>query len=432
MSWQETYKKKLLSVEDAAAKIESGDHCFIDSSATSPTQLLNAIADRYESLKDVHFFGGLGMKPLKVMMSSQYVGHIDYHTYFYGPADRALAGKGNIDLDVVKLSDLARLFTDKSEDGPKMNTVILSVTPPDEHGNMNFGNMGVFAMGLMCRTARKVIAQVDKNLPAVAGEENQINVNDVTWICEHNNPPFVYEQPPITEVEQKIAEHILPFITDGSTLQIGLGGLSNAVGYGLESRKNLSVHTEMFTDSMVALVKKGVINGKILCAFALGNEELNEFICEGKVNFAPIWKVNNPYEIGKNDNFVSINACLMSDLTGQVSSEGIGHRVYSGIGGQVDYVRGAALSKGGKSFLCMPSTSMTKEGQLRSNIVLNFPPGQVVTTQRTDVMYIVTEHGVADLLNKSVEARVKAMIEIAHPDFRDELRESANEAGLIK
>ena len=201
---------------------------------------------------------------------------------------------------------------------------------------------------------------------------------------------------------------------------------------GLADKKDLSVHTEMFTDSMHELAKKGVINGEIYCGFGLGSEELYEFVGQGRVELALIWTVNDPYAIGKNDNFISINACLMTDLTGQVCSESIGHRTYSGTGGQADYVRGACISKGGKSFLCLPSASKDKEDNLRSNIVLNLPFGEIVTTPRSDVMYIVTEYGIANLYNKPIIERVEAMISIAHPDFREELREQAKKAKLIK
>ena len=239
-------------------------------------------------------------------------------------------------------------------------------------------------------------------------------------------------QPEVTDVEKKIAALLLPLIKDGSCIQIGLGGLSNAVGYGLEDKKDLSVHTEMFTDSMVYLAKKGVINGHMFAAFGLGSTELYEFVGEGKVDLCPISFVNDPYEIAKKDNFVSINACLMADLTGQVCSETLGHSIYSSTGGQLDYAKGAAMSKGGQSFLCMPSTVKGKDGSRISTITLNLPAGEVVTTPRSEVMNIVTEFGIADLYHQPIRERVKRMIAIAHPDFREELHAQALEAGLIR
>jgi acyl-CoA hydrolase len=220
-------------------------------------------------------------------------------------------------------------------------------------------------------------------------------------------------------------------IPDGATIQVGLGGLANAIGYGLESKKNLSVHTEMFTDSMVYLAKKGVVNGKVLAAFGLGSTELYEFVGEGKVELAPISYVNNPFEIGKNDDFISINGSLMVDLTGQVCSESLGHDQYSSTGGQLDYVRGASVSKGGKSFICLASTVKNKDGSVKSTISLNLPAGEVVTTPRSDVMYVVTEYGIANLFNKPIRERAKELIAIAHPDFRAQLTAEAKAAGII-
>lgn len=432
MIWEKEYKNKLISLEEAAEKIESGDRCWISTCSSAPTQLIEAISNRYENLNNVHMFSALTLYPFKFMTSTQYIGHINYHSEFYGPYDRAYEKVGNIDLNSIQFEKFGEYILDKSENGPKINTVLADVSEPDEEGYMYFGPMGVAATGPICGIADKIIVQVNKYQPKTSGMYNKIHVRDVTWICERDHKLPQFPQPSITETDKKIAEAILPLIPDGATIQIGLGGLANAIGYGLENKKNLSVHTEMFTDSMLELVKKGVINGRIYCGFGLGSQELYDFVGQGKVELAPIWRVNDPYEIGKNDNFISINACLMADLTGQVCSEGIGHRSYSGTGGQVDYVRGASISKDGKSFLCLASTSKDKNGFLRSNIMVDFKEGQVITTLRTDVMYIVTEYGIADLYNKPISERVEAMISIAHPDFREELREKAKKAKLIK
>jgi len=296
---------------------------------------------------------------------------------------------------------------------------------------MYYGPMGVVVNGEAAEMAKKKIVQVNKFQPKVKGVKHRIHVSEVDCICEYDHELPVLPQPPITDVDRKIADLLLPLIPDGATIQVGLGGLANAVGYGLESKKNLSVHTEMFTDSMVYLAKKGVINGKILAAFGLGSTELYEFVGEGKVELAPISYVNNPFEIGKNKDFISINACLMVDLTGQVCSESLGHFQYSSTGGQLDYVRGASVSEGGKSFICLSSTVKNKDGSKKSTISVNLPEGEIVTTPRTDVMYVVTEYGIADLYNKPLKDRVQAMIQIAHPDFRDGLMAEAKAAGLL-
>lgn len=432
MTWENEYKSKLLSIEAAAAKIESGDRCWVSCSSDSPVQLLDSIAEQYKTMEDVHMYSALALYPFKFFTSPEYIGHISYHSLFYGPYERAYEKAGNMDLNSIQFSKVGEFLLDRTEKGPQLNTLLADVSLPDDEGYMYFGPMGVATAGPVSEVVGKIIVQVNKYQPKVTGVYNRIHVKDVTWICECDHKLPLFPQPPVTETETKIAEHILPQIPDGATIQIGLGGLANAVGYGLEQKKNLSVHTEMFTDSMLELVKKGVINGKIYSGFGLGSQELINFVGQGHVELAPIWMVNNPYEIGKNDDFISINACLMVDLTGQVCSEGIGHRSYSGTGGQVDYVRGAALSKGGKSFMCLSSTSTDKDNNVRSNIMLNLPPGAAVTTGRTDVMYIVTEFGAAYLYNKSIPERVEALINVAHPDFRNGLREQAKKAGLTK
>ncbi|WP_194975178.1 acetyl-CoA hydrolase/transferase family protein [Aquiflexum lacus] len=431
MSWKESYQQKLKSMQEAAALIESGDRCFISPVSSAPPQLVDAICDRYQELKNVYVYSGLTLYPFKFMTSPDFIGKINYESFFYGPVDRKLQGVGNVRLNSIQFANLGRYLLDKSPEGARINVVLADVSMPDEDGYMYWGPMGVSGTGPLAAQAEKVIVQVNKFQPRAFGHFNKIHVNDVTAITEFDHPLPELPEAPISDVEKKIAEHILPLIPDGSCIQIGFGGLSNAVGYGLENKKNLSVHTEMFTESMLHLYKKGCITGKIVAGFGLGSKEVYDFVGQGKAELAPIWEVNNPYEVAKNDNFMSINACLMVDLTGQVCSEGVGHGRYSSVGGQVDYVRGAGMSKGGKSFLCLASASLDKRGNLRSSIVIQFPPGQVVTTPRTDVMYIVTEYGVANVYNKPIHERVEAIISVAHPNFRDQLRFDAKTNGLI-
>lgn len=426
MTWKQSYNDKLVTVEDAAGKIESKDKVWFGACSSAPIQVLEALADYYQGLEDVELMTAMALHPFKFLQSPKYIGHLNFNTVFYGPYARAFFAVGNVNIKVSHLSKLDEVIT-----AFEPTVCLADVSQPDEEGYMYYGPMGVSANDIAAKLSGKVIVQVNKYQPKVKGKNHKIHVNDVSWICEHDHelPELPTSKP--SNVDSKIAALLLPEIEDGSTIQIGLGGLSNAVGYGLEHKKNLSVHTEMFTDSMVYLAKKGVINGKIFAGFGLGNKELYDFVGSGAVELAPIYEVNQPYEIGKNDKLVSINTCLMADLSGQVCSESIGFRQYSSSGGQVDYVRGAALSNGGKSFLCMPSTNSRKDGTKFSTIVTSLPLGQVVTTPRTDVMCIVTEYGIADVYNKSIEERVKLLIGIAHPDFRGKLTEEAIEAGLI-
>ncbi len=427
MKWEAIYQEKLVSIEKAALLIESGDTAWFGACSSAPIQLLEAIGDRYESLENVDLITAMALYPYKFLKSKDYIGHLDFHTLFYGAFERQFFKIGNVNVNSVHLSNLARALKEHY----KVNTLLADVSLPDEEGYMYYGPMGVVVNGEVAEMATKKIVQVNKFQPKVKGVKNRIHVSEVDCICEYDHELPVLPQPPISDVDRKIADLLLPLIPDGATIQVGLGGLANAVGYGLESKKNLSVHTEMFTDSMVYLAKKGVVNGKLMAAFGLGSTELYEFVGEGKVELAPISYVNNPVEIGKNKDFISINACLMVDLTGQVCSESLGHFQYSSTGGQLDYVRGASISDGGKSFICLSSTVKNKDGSVKSTINVNLPAGEIVTTPRTDVMYVVTEYGIAYLYNKPLKERVKAMIEIAHPDFRESLMAEAKAAGLL-
>ncbi|MGI5985877.1 MAG: 4-hydroxybutyrate CoA-transferase [Clostridiales bacterium] len=426
--WKEIYRKKLVSIEEAASKIESGDKCWLGPCSAAPIQLMEAICDRANELKNVDIITGMALYPFKFFQSPDYIGKINFHTIFYGPVERNFYKVGNVNINSVHLSE----FSGSMQPIYGVNTMLADVSVPDEEGYMYYGPMGVAANGEVAGFAKKIIVQVNKFQPKVSGIKHRIHVSEVDYICEYDHMLPELPQPEITEVEKKIAEHLLPRIKDGSCIQIGLGGLANAVGYGLENKKELSVHTEMFTDSMVYLAKKGVITGKMFAAFGLGSTELYEFVGEGKVELCPISIVNNPYEIAKKDNFVSINACLMADITGQVCSETIGHYIYSSTGGQLDYAKGVAMSKGGQGFLCMPSTVKNKDGSIGSTITLNLPAGEIVTTPRSEVMNIVTEYGIADLYHQPIRERVKRMISIAHPDFREQLHKQALEAGLIR
>ena len=427
-NWKDIYKQKLVTVEEAAAKIESGDKCWLGPCSAAPIQLMEAICDRVAELKDVDIVSGMALYPFKMFQSPDYIGRINYSTIFYGAMERKFFGVGNVSVNSVHLSHVASCLKNIY----KVNTLLADVSLPDEEGYMYYGPMGVAANGEVADYATKIIVQVNKYQPKVTGVKHRIHVSQVSCICECDHKLPELPQPEVSEIDKKIAELLIDRVEDGSCIQIGLGGLANAVGYGLKDKKDLSVHTEMFTDSMVYLAKKGTISGKMFAAFGLGNNELYEFVGEGWVELCPISFVNDPLEIAKKDNFVSINACLMADLTGQVCSETLGHYIYSSTGGQLEYAKGAARSAGGQSFLCMPSTVKNKDGSMGSTITLNLPAGEVVTTPRSEVVSVVTEYGIADLVDQPIRERVKRMIAIAHPDFREKLHAQALEAGLIR
>lgn len=433
MTWQEEYKSKLTTPEAAAGTIQSGDVIWTTNVSESPIHILNALCDRRDELKDVNLYAGLMLQPFD-FMKGDFAGHIKYHCEFLGPVERMFVQQGNIDVTSMHLSRLSWSLRNLIK--PKI--MLATCTPPDQNGYMNAGPTAVGFFSSFT-SADRVIVQVNKNTPYVYGERNSIHVSEVDLICEADYDLPTLPNPPVTETEKLIASQIAPYIKDGDTLQIGIGGIGNAVAYFLEDRKNLGVHTEMLVDSLVYLAKKGVITGnrknfnkrKIIFGFAAGGKELHEFLdrnplCEKK----PIEYTNDLMNIAANDNMVSINSAIAVDLTGQVCSESIGFRQFSSTGGQLDFVRGSAMSNGGRSFIALASTAETKNG-LVSKINVALPPGSVVTTPRADVHYIATEYGVADLTNKSISARIEEMLKIAHPDFRESLRKEAHEAGHL-
>lgn len=427
-NWQRIYNSKLVGIQEAAATVVSGDRVWCTPCEGAPFQLMDALADRKEELQDVHVISALALYPFKFLQSPDYIGRINYHTIFYGGYERAFNKMGNVNVNSVHFSKA--YIAIKSH--YRVNTMMADVSLPDEEGYLYYGPIGAAWNGTAEEIADKIIVQVNRHQPRVNGREHRVHVSKVSRLCEHDHPLPPLPQDAPTEIDNRIADFVVPQIPDGATIQLGLGALSNAIGYKLEHKKNLSVHTEMFTDSMMELVRKGVINGKMAAGFGLGSEELYHFIGEGKVELLPIRIINDSKEIAKYDKFMSVNVTLMVDLTGQACSESIGFLQYSSTGGQADFVRGAALSKGGKSFLCLPSTVKTRTGQVLSTITAAFPPGAVVTTSRSDVMYIVTEYGIADLFCKPIVERVKALIAIAHPDFREQLKKEAVEMGLIR
>ena len=425
--WKDIYRSKLVSLKDAAAKIESGDRIWFGSSTSTPIQLMDAVVDRYAELEDVHIISSLFLYDFKVIQDAKYIGHIKGHSVFVGPQERMYHKIGNIDNNSVPFSKVCIALRDYY----KVNTLVVDVSPPDEDGYLYYGACGVDWHGEIAEYAKKIIVQVNKHQPRIKGTECRIHVGKVDYICEadHTFPVFPQREP--TETDKKIAEILIHEIPDGACIQLGIGGLANAIGFRLEEKKNLSVYTEMFTDSMMHLFNKGIITGKIVAGFSMGSQELYDFLATERIELTPLCITNDENEIGKNDNLISINGCLMSDLTGQVCSESLGFTQYSSIGGQGDFVRGASRSKGGKSFLCMPSTVKNKDKKITSTISVALPPGAVVTVQRCDVMNVVTEYGIADLYLKSIPDRVNAMISIAHPDLRKALRQEAIRVGLI-
>jgi len=433
MDWQKNYKSKLVSAEKAVSVIKSGDRIGMPGGSSQPINLVNALCKRKDELRDVTLTSGISMYPYE-LFKAEFKGHINFISLFVGPMERAFLRVGNVEPISYHFS-----LADQVSVSVDPNVYICEVSSPDAHGYMSFGPVGVYNSDICCKRAETVIAQVNKETPRVRGSRAMIHVSQVDYIVENDHPLPVIPEMPISDIERTIASHIAERIPDGATIQCGIGAVSDAVVSLLDGKKDLGVHTEMFTNGLMNLAKKGVITGarksyhpdKILCGFGIGNKEFYDFIDDNPIfEFLPIYEVNNFVNIIKNDNMVAINNIMTADLTGQCASESIGHAMYSGTGGQLDFTRGANASRGGMSFLATASTAETKEGRI-SKIVSAFKPGTIITTPRSDVRYIVTEYGVADLWLKSVPKRVREMLRIAHPDFREQLEREAHEAGLL-
>lgn len=433
-NWAEDYKKKLVSLDEAAKLIKSNDNIMMSAGPSTPVDLMNAIARRYKELDNVTVTSGILMNLLS-HLNAEYKGHINHHTVFLGPLERMFLNQGNIEVTSYQFSK-----SDEIAVNGKPTVALFEVSPPDERGFMSFGPLGTFNNGTVSRCVEKIIVQVNKKTPFVNGMDAHIHVSKVHCICEADHDLTELPDAPPDPEDHKIAEYIVEQIPDGACIQLGLGKVANAVGFQLACKKDLGVHTEMLTDSMVVLANKGVINcekktlhrEKMVCGFGIGTKMLYDFMNRNPlISTFPISYVCDLRNIAQLDNFISINNALTIDLTGQVCSETIGYSQYSGTGGQLDFVRGAQLSRGGKSFIAVKSVAETKKGKI-SRISCALPPGTVVTTPRSDVQYVVTEYGIACLHNQSIEKRVKSLVAIAHPDFRDQLMKEAKDAGLIR
>jgi 4-hydroxybutyrate CoA-transferase len=434
--WKEEYKSKLVTAEEAAAQIKSGDWIIVPPVNSAPIDILNALAARKDDIERVKIASNLMIYPY-AFLGGDYIGKITYYSGYLGPLERMFMSQCNI---VPFPMHLSKAYIALERANAK-DVAMIEVTPPDQRGYMNYGPCGV-AYGRFATTkCKKVIAQVNAKTPWIHGIENVIHVSEIDYIVEKDHDLPVVPEIEITDIEKKIGEYVAERIPDGATIQLGIGGIPNAVAYFLHQKKDLGVHAEILSDAIAELVELGVITGRKKTIFRdkisvggliIGTKRLLDFCDDNPTILAMPIQIANHYDtIRRHNNLCSINAALTVDLTGQIASETLGHTPYSATGGQADFVRGALASKGGKSFIALPATGKKKDGSLMSRIVLNFAPGTVVTTPRSDAMYIVTEYGVADLYMRSIPERVRAMISVAHPDFREELEKQAFEAGLL-
>ncbi len=435
MGWEDIYKAKVVSPEEAVKVINPGDRVFYTLGANAPLDLVNALSRRLPELGHITFITGSVGYPFEYLTNPEYKTYFKHYSFFL-VGERESVNQECIEPYPFHFSSVDELLRNHA----RPNIMMCECAPPDEHGYFSYGCFGTYCNHTVEGLVSKIIVQVNRRTPYVYGQRNVIHVSQVDHIIEQDHELFdVSAKPQPSDVESKIARYLVERIEDGSTLQIGVGGLANAVSSLLESKKDLGVYSEFFMDSFLDLIEKGIINGKkktyhhgeITCSFGPNSRVGWDFVHKNPIAmYYPVSYINDPYNIAKNDNLVSINNALMVDLTGQVCAESLGFRHYSGTGGQVDFVRGAAMSKNGQSFITLPSCVNGKEKPI-SRIVLTLPPGQAVTTLRTDVDKVVTEYGIAELRHKSISERVNEMIRIAHPQFRDELRFEAKKAGLL-
>jgi acetyl-CoA hydrolase len=432
MNWSETYRSRVTSAEHAVRDIRSGDHVWIHAGCNNPEELVRAMVGRAPELEGVQV-AHLMTFGCADYVDPRYARSFRQRSLFTGANVREAVNQGRADFVPVHLSEIPRLI----ESGLlPVDVALLHISPPDEHGFCSYG-VGVECTKAAAERARSVIALVNRRMPRSLGD-SFIHVSRLSHVVEVDRP--VLELPHagrIGEVAKAIGSHVAELIEDGSTLQMGIGEIPDAVLLYLKHKRNLGIHTEMFSDGVVDLFESGVVTGeaktlhrgKIVASFVLGTKKSFDFLDNNPiVEFNPTDYVNDPFVVSRNDKMVAINSALAVDLTGQVCADSIGRRIYSGFGGQLDFIRGAARSKGGKPVIALPSTA---RGGSLSRIVDALEPGSGVVTTRADVHYVVTEHGVAPLFGRSLRERARALIGVAHPDFREELRQAARQRNLI-
>lgn len=425
------YSKKKVSIDKAIKKyIYPGDRIFIDSGCAEPTDLTAKLIELGPELPDVEILHFLSLSDLDYYETAGGIEDLYRHNaFFIGKSLRKYIRAGQADYTPMLLSEIPWLF---KLGRMHLETALIQVSPPDKYGFCSYG-INVDIVKPICEAAEYVIAEINPKMPRTLGD-SFIHIDDIDAfvLSDHDIIEFNYDPP--GEIEKKIAEFVASLIENESTIQMGIGTIPNAVTIELGNKKELGVHSEVFSDGIVDLVEKGVVTckkktihkDKIICSFVMGSRRLYDFVDDNPmVEFHPCDYCNDPYIISQNKKQVAINAALTVDLTGQVNADSLGHQFYSGIGGQVDFVRGAGRAKEGKPIMVLPSTATLDDGTVVSRIVPYLQPGSGVVITRGDVHYVVSEWGIAYLYGKSVRERVLEMINIAHPDFREKLLEHA-------
>ncbi len=422
MDWKETYNSKLTTAQEAVKQIKSGDRVVVGHASGSPEILLKAMVANKEAYENVEIVHMVSMGPSEYCLPENSA-HFIHNSLFAGATSRKAIHEGRAIFTASHFSQIPRLFTEKIL---PVDVTLCMLSAPDEHGYCSFG-ISVDYTKPAAESSKIVIAEVTPNMPRTLGDAF-IHVSDIDYIVECDSRPIEMQPPKIGPIDEAIGGYCAELIRDGDCLQLGIGAVPDSMLGFLNEKRDLGIHTEMFSDGVVDLVNNGVITcakknfhtNKMVATFFMGTEKLYRFIHNNpQVEMFTVDYTNNPAVIARNDNMVSINSSLQVDLTGQAASETIGYKQFSATGGQADFVRGAAWSKGGRSIIAFHSTAA--KGKL-SRIVSHLDEGAIVTTTRTDVHYIVTEYGIAEMRGKSVHQRAEALISIAHPDFRSDLR----------
>ncbi len=430
--WRETYKDMTCTAEEAVRHVKPGQRVFIGTGCAQPMELVQALTARSVELMDteiVHLLT-LGDAPYATHELSH---HFSVNSFFIAENVRGIIQEGLGDYTPIFLSEIPRLFNSGQL---SLDVALIQVSPPDINGMCSLG-ISVDIVKSAAENARLVLAEVNPHMPRTRGN-SLIHIQDIDYVASVDRPLIEVQMPKLDAVTQSIGQHVASLVEDGSTIEVGIGRIPHAVLQLLNTKKDLGIHTEMVTDAVIPLIEGGIITGarkthdrgRVVASFCLGTRKIYDYVDNNPVfSFQPTEYVNDPYVIGRQHKMVALNTALEIDLTGQVCADSLGSHFYSGIGGQVDFNRGAARSQGGKAVIALPSTA---QDGTRSRIVCHLSEGAGVVTSRGDVHYVVTEYGVAYLHGKSVQARAVALVSIAHPKFREELFRQAIEAKYVR
>lgn len=433
MDPQQEYKQKLLTIPEAVSLVQSHQTIGAAMAASEPVGLLTELGNHNHRLTDVTVWVCLPLRLYDFILKPEMAGHFFVENWFYGAPDRKVHGEGRTSYIPNNLHQAATVKLKAANN--RVNVFWGTATPPDKRGYMSL-SLGLVLEKQLIEAADLVILEINENLPWTLGD-TQIHISEVDHVVENTVPLFQFPPAPPSEPEQAIGGYIADLIEDGATLQLGIGGIPNAITAFLHDRHDLGIHTEMFTDGMVDLYEAGIVTnrrktlwrGKMVGAFALGTQKLYDFVDTNiGVEFQQGKVTNDPYVIGQNYKMVSVNTALQVDIFGQVCSQSIGYRHFSGTGGQLDTHRGAQLSPGGRGIIALRSTA--KDGAI-STIVPILSEGAEITVPSQDVDTIVTEYGVVELRGRCIRDRMEALIRCAHPNFRDWLRDEAHRLGIV-